>query len=90
MVIWNWSVHVCVRVSYNVFNVVLCVLGGAGVGGALAYTGLSTFLSPRDSLLIQLVIPIVMLIRCDNCLSLLFKHVYYDLSCHEVSVHCNS
>ena len=35
-------------------------LGAAGVGGALVYAGLKTFLSPMVTLLIQLVVPVIM------------------------------
>ena len=36
--------------------------GAAGVGGALVYTGLRTFLSAKTSILLQLVVPVVLLI----------------------------
>ena len=47
------------------FTIMLIVhfTGAAGVGGALVFTALSTFLDTRVSILIQLVMPLVMLLR---------------------------
>ena len=57
--------------------------GAAGVGGALVFTALSTFLDTRVSILIQLVMPLVMLLR--YIYSVLYSHDINNFAqCHVV------